>query len=526
MGLGKRIVLNEQITVQPYSPNYRFLSTTMGAKHPWAFKFLHCEKQFPANRIDWQSSDMPRLWRYNLHYFDYLQDISLTEEHKFFIIGNWIEKNPLGTETAWEPYTTSLRIVNWVKYFLTKDRQKIPDSWVRSLALQSHWLYHNLELHILANHLFKNIKALLFSSLYLKGKAPVDWFSCAERLLVKQVAEQILDDGGHFERSPMYHSIFLEDLLDLLNFNPRNQYSGNTLNLMRDSASKSAVFLRDILMSDGKIPLFNDSAFGIAPAPEVLLDYSQRILKLRHKDKNIFPPQTSFKSSGYFILGTETMRMLIDCGETGPRYQPGHTHCDTLSYELSIAEKRLVVDTGTYDYEPGTRRRYDRSTAAHNTIMVDEHEQSEVWGLFRVARRASPISANLAIDNEGNQYFQGSHNGYRRLSPKVTHHREVVFEPQRGWKVTDLLEGKGKHRIESFIHIHPDVQIEECNNQLQLLDCDGQFIASININNDHAYDISNSVYHPEFGKEVDNKVIRLYFHGLLPVTLSYDINIV
>ena len=83
-----------------------------------AFCFLNQEKTFPDGGIDWASKDMPKLWRYNLHYFDYLFDAGRSHDAKVHLISDWIVKNPPGTGDAWEPYTLSLRIVNWIKFFL------------------------------------------------------------------------------------------------------------------------------------------------------------------------------------------------------------------------------------------------------------------------------------------------------------------------------------------------------------------------------------------------------------------------
>jgi len=50
-----------------------------------------------------------------------------------------------------------------------------------------------------------------------RGDEAEEWLGKGLSILAREVPEQVLDDGGHFERSPMYHSIILEDLLDLLN---------------------------------------------------------------------------------------------------------------------------------------------------------------------------------------------------------------------------------------------------------------------------------------------------------------------
>ncbi len=522
----KTVAVDGQVAIRPTLHRPVFIAYSTGMTNPWSFRFLNSERHFEPENIDWVCSDMPRLWRYNLHYFDYLQDPSIAQTAKDFLIRDWIEKNPSGTETAWEPYTVSLRIVNWVKYFLTRgDANGLPPIFVRNLALQSEWLYHNLEYHILANHYFKNIKALLFSACYVQCAAAERWFLRGEKLLCEQIDEQLLSDGGHYERSPMYHSIFTEDLIDILNISTELPYQESTLVMVKDAAVRASLFLRDLLMPDGQIPLFNDAAFAIAPEPQTILEYAGRILDLNLQDRQSHPPSEAFSDSGYFILGDADNRMIIDCGECGPRYQPGHTHCDLLSYELAVAGQRTIVDTGTFNYEPGAARRYDRSTAAHNTVRIDGQEQSEVWGLFRVARRASPLSAKLFTDNSETQIFCGSHDGYRRLADKVTHLRRVEFKKDRGWMIEDRLEGQGQHHVESFIHIHPELSIEEKNDGLHLLNSNRSTLVILQIPQTTDFEISNAFYHPQFGIEKANKVIRLYFRGELPCVLVYRVKL-
>ncbi len=467
---------------------------------------------------------MSRLWCYNLHYFDYLQSPDLSTAIKIQLIKDWIENNPIGSPTAWEPYTASLRIVNWVK-FLERARhlEGISEVIIKSLGLQTHWLYNHLELHILANHLFKNIKALIFSGHFLEGKVTKKWLSIGEKLLLREIKEQVLSDGGHFERSPMYHNIFLEDLLDLINIGSNSGAHCAYKELLEATALKAALFTRDIRLTDDEIPLFNDSALSIAANSDQLLQYAENILQTNLFDYQSYPQVLEFSHSGFYVLGDHSMKLIIDCGETGPRYQPGHTHCDTLSYELSVGKQRFIVDTGTFDYEPGIRRKYDRSTAAHNTVMIEQEEQSELWGLFRVARRASPFAVSYQKDPGGKTIFNGKHDGYSRLKGNIIHSREVIFYPDVGWSIKDLLEGKEENRVENFIHIHPDLSTRVIGDGVDLLDKNAQCVATIKLKTNCLYDISKSVYHPEFGLELENEVIRMHIKEKLPVTLEYDI---
>ncbi len=90
---------------------------------------------------------------------------------------------------------------------------------LESLALQLRWLRRRLEYHLLGNHLLCNGKALVFGRLYFEGPEADEWLRTGLAVVERELREQILDDGAHFERSPMYHLIVLEDLLDMININ-------------------------------------------------------------------------------------------------------------------------------------------------------------------------------------------------------------------------------------------------------------------------------------------------------------------
>jgi hypothetical protein len=125
----------------------------------------------------WDDPMRSKLWRYNLHYFDDLnaQGASTRLEWQRSFIRAWIEGNPPGCGSGWEPYPTSLRIVNWIKWLFGNVAP--PDIMVNSLAVQARWLMLNLERHLLGNHLFTNAKALVFAGCFFEGPEAERWLS-------------------------------------------------------------------------------------------------------------------------------------------------------------------------------------------------------------------------------------------------------------------------------------------------------------------------------------------------------------
>jgi len=486
-----------------------------------SLRFLNERRNFDYVS-NWACMDEPKLWRYNLHYFDYLLDDGASEKIRDNLIDDWIKASHNLKEDAWEPYPISLRLVNWVKYFTIYKNNSVPETWLQSLYQQAHVLYNSIEYHILANHYLKNGKGLIFSGAYLKGIEPDKWFNKGKNILLEEAEEQILDDGGHYEKSPMYHSIFIEDYLDVINLMDSNSLDIglNDLALLREKTRSVMDFLSDIVMPDGEIPLFNDSAFKIAPHPDELFDYSGRIIEYK---KHTEQPEASTKSlddSGYYVIKDGNNMCVIDCGSVGPEYQPGHTHCDILSYELVIGGERLVVDTGVYDYGDSENRRYCRSTAAHNTVSIDGKEQSEIWGTFRVARRATVHPASLI--KRDNIIFSGSYVPYWAIGSDIVHYREIVYNCTDRWSFKDIIKGSGEHKVESYIHLHPDIEVHEGEAGYSLVKNE-KLIAELCINRELNHSLSKNYFFPEFGKKKESYMIAISVHTHLPATIEYVI---
>jgi len=494
----------------------------------YEFRFLNVSRSFSDGAIDWECIDMPKLWRYNLHYFDYLQEKNRSDESLAAIVSDWIDKNRVGAEDAWEPYTVSLRIVNWVKWFLSCKAEKLPQrNWLESLYFQAAWLEKNIEYHLLANHYLKNAKALFFAGAYFSGVDADRWLRKGLKILCEEASEQILSDGGHYERSPMYHCIVTEDYLDVLNLCIANAglVDQRSIEILQRCTAAALDYLNDILLPDGQIPLFNDSAFGIAPAPEQIFHYAQQVMQYNRPARRKELDMSANPESGYYAIRDGGDMLIVDCGQIGPDYQPGHAHCDTLSYELAFDGRRVIVDAGVFDYENSGDRRYSRSTCAHNTVVIDNEEQSEIWGVFRVARRARPLHACLKQVDDKRIVFEGAHNGYYRLPGKVIHKRIVEYERTSGWFFRDNLLGNGTHYIESFIHLAPDLKIRSITHgQLMILeDRLGAGIAEIRLPDNLQVEVVKGNYFPEFGVREVNQVVRLFDEVELPFYTNYGI---
>lgn len=381
----------------------------------WRFRFLNQVRDLDA--IGWDDPTVEKLWRYNLHYFDDLNashsDARLEDHHR--LVQRWIDENPPGRGTAWEPYPTSLRIVNWIKWMI-RTRQR-PESYLNSLAVQARWLERRLEFHLLGNHLLSNAKALLFAGWFFDGPEAQRWLDEGCSILKSQLREQILPDGGHFERSPMYHALILEDMLDLLNLlRVYDRCDDGLVPLLQVTASRMLGWIRVMCHPDGTYANFNDSAQGIALRLDQLEIYCAQM--------GIAAPNSGrlndihLADSGYVRLQRGSAVVLIDVAPVGPDYLPGHAHADTLSFELSLFGSRVVVNGGTSCYGQSAQRMKERSTERHSTVELAGKNSSEVWGGFRVGRRARPFDLTVAPAE-----VACSHDGYRHMRGQPIHRR-------------------------------------------------------------------------------------------------------
>jgi uncharacterized heparinase superfamily protein len=498
------------------------------AKHcgtPDELFFLNLRPPHPrGGPVDWRAAAMPKLWRYNLHYFDYLQDAQRSLEARRALIADWIARVPTGAEDAWEPFPLSLRVVNWIKFFLRpENRLRLPGGWLESLYRQALWLERNIEHHLLGNHLFKNAKALLFAGLFFRGGDAFRWRRTAGRLLQRQIREQILPDGGHFERSPMYHAMILEDCLDLVNLTLRTRDARivRLTRLLKSRTACMASFLKGMTLPDGDIALFNDAAFGVESLPESIFDYFQRVT-----GDSVREPHGTlwwFPHSGYYIMAPRpTDRLVIDCGPVGPDYQPGHAHCDTLSFELALGGRRVIVDSGCLHYEPGALRRYNRGNAGHNTVTIDGVDQSEVWGAHRCGRRAKPWGLPQ-IGHVGHAlFFQGVHDGYRRLRGAPLHQRRIRWAGD-ALVVNDHITGTGRHAVESRLHIHPDLTVAHDRQGVRVLD-GTRPILHVQPAGPGRLSIENGWYCPQFNIQRPCPVLTITcLDAVLPLDLGWDL---
>lgn len=431
---------------------------------------LHQERKLNFDS-DALSRETP-LWKYNLLYFEFAVALAArckqTDNNKYLLA---LEKTLSDFETALlspKPYPASLRIVNlliaadiaWDE-MSSSLRKKI----YRVVYCDYVYLKGHMETYLLGNHYFENLVALIIAASVFGQDRERDKYI---EMLRRQANEQFLEDGLHYELSPMYHNIVLEGLLRVARcLKDSCEVPAWLLQTIQNSLSAAAYLEKGLV----RIPLFNDSGDNVAK-PFISLSATAETefgIKLSSVKE--------LSTSGYYRIDNGNLTLIVDGGEIGPDYIPGHGHCDCLSFELSVDGEPVFVNSGTYQYQ-GELRKYFRSTRAHNTLTIGGREQSECWGEHRVARRISKTKANIKDST-----ISGS---YRSYSGDY-HSREFTLS-DKSLTVLDSIRTRNTEKVRSYLHLAPTYTFETHENYIGVTD-GKKLICEI-----HALDCETSIY--------------------------------
>lgn len=470
------------------------------------FTFLHRTIDF-GDRIDWNHErfdEYPRLWRLKLESFQGFEWLVLSEasastvddrraalERQAF---EWDAANPIGEgpylRRSWIPHAVSLRVLHWCRYaaWCAGDDIPVPDRLLRIIYKNTLFLENHVEHDIGGNHLIENAAALVAAGV-LFGDHDTGWESMGLDLLEEAARTQFLADGGHFERSPMYHITVLRryatayDLLSSI---------GLRTTAIETTAERALGFLAQIIEFAGRIPLLNDSVYGEALEADACLAYC-RACSLTPTERSLNRPD----GSGYRTLPTDTGTLLFDVGDVGPPHLPAHSHNDQLSVLLWVDGEPVLADTGVYDYEANERRQYARSVAAHNTAQYGEIEPIPISGSFLMGKRSS-----VSVVDEEPGRIEARH-AQRPVTGSSYEHRRTVATTDSGWEIADTVAGDPGATYTVRYHFHPTTDVCESPDDAAELHVrrDGDRIASVRFFGTDRIRLTRTPYFEEYGDE-------------------------
>jgi uncharacterized heparinase superfamily protein len=452
--------------------------------------------------IDWDFAGHGPLFAYHLHQFDWARDPALPAAERLAGIEDWIARHDRGV--GWDAFPISLRSFAWTKLLATPGALPAGAELARiraSLADQLETLAAKLETHLSGNHLLWNQLALVFAGAAHTGAAAERWLAFAPRLAA-ELREQVLECGLHYERSPMYHALLLENVLDLVNadVSAPGRLPAALAAQLRETAARMLGALAVVTHPDGEIALLGDSAFGIAHPPARLAAYAAAL--------GVAPaaPRSPGVLHDAGIARLEAgaageLVCIVTASRPWPEHQPGHAHCDALSFELSLRGERVITDTGVTEYAPGAKRDLSRATRSHATVEVDGREQAECWAAHRIGSRPDVA----LVRAEPSKLVEAVCAGW--ATPEVLHRRrfEVSDTPRAALAIRDSFELPAP-RARAFLPLAPGLEPALAGAAATIpLRAGGAL--HISLPPALAWRVERAPYFPEFGREVERAVL-------------------
>lgn len=423
--------------------------------------------------FSWNAEDASHLWRFQLHYHEYLLHLIADASPRspqeqewqivWEVIRDWVHNHQPGKvdkrADAWHPYCISRRLAVWAWLLILGQPEPETSRLVlNSFFQQANYLQKNLETDLRGNHLLENLTALVVAGSVLDCQQASEWLQTAESMLAKELAAQVLSTGEHFELSPMYHCQVLGNLLRMAIL-VKNK-SPSLEKLCIQYAQRMNGFLSQIVHPDGEIPLLSDSCFHESPSASQL----RELARIANIATNETPKGNSV--CGHYWIHRESKNpnadfMIFDHGAAAPDELPAHGHCDLLTIEASIGGKRWLIDSGNFDYEAGSMRQYCRSSLAHNVMTVGGTNQCDIYSKFRMGRRGRILDYNHGKLNEFD-WCRASHNGYRHLGVKRME-RLIAVDQAKTWICADSGPGNTTTELIGYLHLSPTVEIDTIN---------------------------------------------------------------
>lgn len=411
---------------------------------------------------------------------------------------HWHRENhyPIGINWS-SSLEVAFRSLSWLwVYFLMAGSEAMPREFrgelYRSLAVSGRHIECNLSTYFSPNtHLLGEGAALFFIGTLCPELEQADrWQAMGWRILQEAAERQVRGDGLHFEQSIYYHVYALDFFLHAAVLASRNGIAipaqfERTLERMLDGLC--------VLGRSGPVPrlgdddggrLFDGQRNGSAHLLDPLA--TGAVLLARGDFKNaaggpreemvwllgdsglaefdrlpataVARGSTAFQNSGLYVMSQDDLerQLVIDAGPQGAD-TAGHGHADALSVTANCAGRALLIDPGTFEYVGGEleRNRF-RGTKAHNTLVVDGVDQVEPKGPFSWVNLPN-VRGEEWIKGETFDLFVGSHDGFARLADPVVHRRTVFSLKSRFWLVRDQALGRGKHQLDLFWHVDPEL---------------------------------------------------------------------
>lgn len=329
------------------------------------------------------------LFNFNIHYFDYIHHMN--DEDIIYLLNNWNNNIKSHYSVSSHPYVISRRLINLSIYLINSESNNL--NIIKKIIKSDYKkVISNLEFKLRNNHLSSNLTAIyIVMNLFSKTKK-ITFFN---KFFESHINAQILFDGCHIEQTPMYHHLFLQDLILI-----------NELNLINNINSyklSNAMFCMNSFNNKLNPGLYECSYFNDSNDYEFICSY--KIDKFIY-DKFDVPNNLDYKNfilkkSGYHFVDYLNINFIFFDSSVVNKFNPGHIHSGLLPYEIYKNGKKIITNLGIFDYNINNKRHFLRSDVSKNTSFLKELS----FGIFKSFRIFYfPILVKLVFVNKSNNY--------------------------------------------------------------------------------------------------------------------------
>ncbi len=458
------------------------------------------------------------------------------------LITEWVTRNPLGKGVNWTiALEAALRGINLcltmdLLWPFGDDEKPWLDQMTASLWLHLRFIEAHSEFSFLvrSNHYLSNIIGLTTMSAYLQGHGIGRRLERYARCVQREILLQTYADGGDCEASTGYHVLVAQMFLHSLVVQQRTRgviapEFETRLRLMFDwiaSLSDDAGRLPHIGDCDnGRVELLlEDIAQTNLPVGErhslrvgSLCEVASHLL---HAGKPEQKPISLLPNSGLAVLRSGEASVIFCAMPNGLRGKGSHTHCDKLSIVFRLGPDEVFCDSGSQCYTRSAElRNLDRSTRAHNTLMVDDADQNilstDPQSLFQCGNEA--VVSPITIVEGGELTVRASHQGYSRYGIE---HRRTVQLCQRSFQVLDEVSGAGEHLLELRYVLGPEWRVSSEMTSGETVSCVIEGSRRLTLHCEAAHPLTLSVLPArisrEYGSALPVSCIRIHTTACLP----------
>ena len=469
--------------------------------------------------VDWdalQGSDLhflTRLQAYHLAYLDWLCDptfdVDLGERAM-----RWWTLRGSRCPGAWDPYPVACRVLSIVAAWpsLSRERRRVLLPLLTVLAEHVCILAFGIEFDLGGNHLIRTATALALGASLFESTVARQWLQRGLEIVASEAPAQVGGDGGHLERSPLYHALVLSDLWTLRALAQSRHGSGHLfVESLNPLVERMGAWLEAVVSMPGGVPVWGDSHIDVPELWDSLVQVGLSPNGDPGPRREVTLPETG-------IYGTVAGPFAVRANFGWPLMKqcPAHAHADLLEVELAYKGALLISDSGVPEYEAGPERTFYRSTRAHPTVEVDGRSQHELWGSFRMGRSGQVHDVKLSTARSWTR-LEGWHDGYEFLPGSPRHSRTVTLTPDQGTvEVSDEVTGRGIHEVALRWQLEPGVSLSMLSENCVAIACN---TGTAHLVGSGRWEVEAGSRAPRLGTRLDRPVIVTRHRGPLPARL-------